>query len=162
MLCSLWMWWLLWNLKLYSLANDAFNCKTLTLVLVSVNSLRQKAKNLFSSNINNHIFLFYQYFQRKEDNPTIWIMSSLSPVTKSENFMEDITSLQETWKKKIRIWEEKCCQSKHPPFLLLPHNLYTEYDVIWCGILVTWGQMSQLCLLSTSCALPAPSPVWQY
>lgn len=80
--------------------NDAFNYKALTSVLLSMVLLRQKVKYLVNININYHIISLYQYFQEKKKiiSITTCIMSLLSSVTKSENFMEDIVSLQETLK----------------------------------------------------------------
>lgn len=48
------------------MTNDAFNYKALTSVLVSVNSLWQKAENLFNTNINDDTVLLFQYFQGKK------------------------------------------------------------------------------------------------
>ena len=57
-------------------------------------------------------------------------------------------------------WEDKCY---HPesvtPFLFLSPSFicWAQQHMVWNVPLVSWGQLSQLCLLSTPCAPPAYS-----
>lgn len=56
------------------------------------------------------------------------------------------------------VWEDGCCKSEHPPFILLPLRFYWwAHNTLWVIFLVSWGR---LCHLPVSCPPPTYWFLW--